>query len=118
MKSFANLCLLIFICSFCFLLGRHYRLRDCLFFNYEGRKTIFKNQLFLDCMDTEYFIEMYEILHGDDKTNFDIVKDKLNSIIDDRIKHNRERAINRAVNSEDKVSKKIWETLNKWDKYK
>ena len=118
MKSFANLCLLIFICSFCFLLGRHYRLRDCLFFNYEGRKTIFKNQLFLDCMDTEYFIEMYEILHGDDKTNFDIVKDKLNSIIDDRIKHNRERAINRAVNSEDKVSKKVWETLNKWDKHK
>ena len=118
MKSFANLCLLIFICSFCFLLGRHYRLRDCLFFNYKGRKTIFKNQLFPDCMDTEYFIEMYEILHGDDKTNFDIVKDKLNSIIDDRIKHNRERAINRAVNSEDKVSKKIWETLNKWDKYK
>lgn len=83
-----------------------------------GRKTIFKNQLFPDCMDTEHFIEMYEILHGDDKTNFDIVKDKLNSIIDDRIKHNRERAINRAVNSEDKVSKKVWETLNKWDKYK
>lgn len=118
MKSFANLCLLIFICSFCFLLGHHYRLRDCLFFNYKGRKTIFKNQLFPDCMDTEYFIEMYEILHGDDKTNFDIVKDKLNSIIDDRIKHNRERAINRAVNSEDKVSKKVWETLNKWDKHK
>lgn len=118
MKSFANLCLLIFICSFCFLLGRHYRLRDCLFFNYKGRKTIFKNQLFPDCMDTEYFIEMYEILHGDDKTNFDIVKDKLNSIIDDRIKHNRERAINRAVNSEDKVFKKVWETLNKWDKHK
>ena len=69
-------------------------------------------------MDTEHSIEMYEILHGDDKTNFDIVKDKLNSIIDDRIKHNRERAINRAVNSEDKVSKKIWETLNKWDKHK
>ena len=94
---------------------------DCeivCFFNYKGRKTIFKNQLFPDCMDTEYFIEIYEILHGDDKTNFDIVKDKLNSIIDDRIKHNRERAINRAVNSEDKVSKKVWETLNKWGKHK
>ena len=89
-----------------------------MFFNYEGRKTIFKNQLFPDCIDTEYFIEMYEILHGDDKTSFANVKDKLNSIVDDRIKHNRERAINRAVNSEDKVSKKVWETLNKWDKYK
>lgn len=118
MKSFANLCFLLLVCSFCFLLGRNYRLRNCLYFNYMGRKTIFKNQLFPDCMDTEYFIEMYEILHGDDKTSFANVKDKLNSIIDDRIKHNRERAINRAVNSEDKVSKKVWETLNKWDKHK
>lgn len=114
-----NFCVIPLICILSFIFGRIYKLRDFLIVDYKNNKMIYVNKLFPDCLETEYFIEMHKIVYEYDSKNQHIINHELlRKVIDERMKYNKERAINRAVHSEGNVSKKIWETLNRWDELK